>query len=89
MPVKGIFYYFTNFLEVLETEGNKVMTVFDVDENCETKRKVSLSDVAQFCTRHRHLAENMKETIQFDHLTDESFGKRNDDICSAPGFGKV
>ena len=94
------------------------MTVFDVDQDCETTRKVSLIDVAQFCTGSRHLTGDMKETIQFDHLTDESFGKRIeantcsqiltfpvtkrystsadlfianicDDICSAPGFGKV
>ena len=115
---EDIFYYFTNFLEVLETERSKIMTMFDVDENRETTRKVSLSDVAQFCTRSRHLTGDMKGTIQFDHLTDKSFGKRIeastcsqiltfpvtkrystsadlfitnfcDDICSAPGFGKV
>ena len=51
------------------------MTVFDVDENRETTRKVSLSDVAQFSTGSRHLTGDMKGTIQFDHLTDESFGK--------------
>ena len=50
------------------------MTVFDVDENRETTRKVSLSDVAQFSTGS-HLTGDMKGTIQFDHLTDESFGK--------------
>ena len=115
---EDLFYYFINFLEVLETEGSKVMTVFDVDENRDTTRKVSLSDVALFCTGSRHLTEDMKGTIQFDHLPDESFGKRIeantcsqnltfpvtkqysvsadlfisnfcDDICSAPGFGKV
>ena len=47
---EDIFYYSTNFLEVLETKGSKVMTVFDKDENRGTTRKVSLSDVAQFCT---------------------------------------
>ena len=116
---EDIFYYFTNFLEVLETEGSKIMTVFDVDENRETTRKVSLSDVAQFWTGFRHLTGDMKGTIQFDnHPTDKSFGKRIEastcsqiltfpvarrystsadlfitnfwnDICSAPGFGKV
>ena len=54
------------------------MTVFDVDENREATRKVSLSDVAQFCTGSRHLTVDMKGTIQFDHLTDENFGKRNE-----------
>ena len=73
---ENIFYYFTNFLEVLETEESKVMTVFDVDENFETTRKVSLSDVAQFCNGSRHLTGDMKGTIQFDHLTDEGFWKR-------------
>ena len=47
---EDIFYYSTNFLEVLETKGSKVMTVFDEDENRGTTRKVSLSDVAQVCT---------------------------------------
>ena len=73
---EDIFHYFTNFLEALETEGSKVMTVFDVNENREITRKVSLSDVAQFCTGSRHLTGDMKGTIQFGHLTDESFGKR-------------
>ena len=73
---EDIFYYFTNFLEVLETEGSKVITVFDVDENREIIRKVSLRDVAQFCSDSRHLTGDMKITIQFDHLADESFGKR-------------
>ena len=73
---EDILYYFTNFLEVLETEGSKVMTVFDVDENRETTRKVSLSDVALSCAGSRHLTEDIKGTIQFDHLPDESFGKR-------------
>ena len=50
--------------------------MFDVDENREITRKVSLSDVAQFCTEFCHLTGDMKRTIQFDHLTDESFGKR-------------
>ena len=52
------------------------MTMFDVDENRETTRKVSPSDVALSCTGSRHLTEDMKGTIQFDHLPDESFGKR-------------
>ena len=52
------------------------MAMFDVDENRETTRKVSLSDIAQFCTGSRHLTGYMKGTIQFDYLTDESFGKR-------------
>ena len=115
---EDIFYYFTNFLEVLETEGSKVMTVFDVDENREATRKVSLNYVAELRTGSCHLTVNMKGTIQFDHLTDECFAKiieanscsqiltfpvtkRNstsadlfitnfcDDVCSAPGFGKV
>ena len=60
---EDIFYFFTNFLEVLETEGSKVMTVFDVDENREITRKVSLSDVAQFCTGSRHLTGDMKGII--------------------------
>ena len=72
---EDIFYYFTNFLEVLETEWSKVMTVFNVDENREITRKVSLSDVAQFCTGSRHLTGDLKGTTQFDHLTDENFGK--------------
>ena len=33
---EDIFYCFTNFAEVLETEGSKVMTVCDVDDNCES-----------------------------------------------------
>ena len=52
------------------------MTVFDVDENREITRKVSLSDVTQFCSGSHHLTGDMKVTIQFDHLADESFGKR-------------
>ena len=115
---EDIFYYFTNFFEVLETEEGKVMTVFDADENRETTRKMSLSDVAQFCTGSRRLTGDMKGTIQFEHLTNESFAKRieantysqiltfpvtkrysasfdllitnfRENICSAPGFGKV
>ena len=64
------------FFEVLETEGSKVMALFDVDENRETTRKVSFSDVAQFSTESLHLTGQMKATIQFDHLTYETFGKR-------------
>ena len=52
---EDIFYYFVNFLEVLETEWSKVMAMFDVDENRETTRKVFLTDIAQFCTGARHL----------------------------------
>ena len=52
------------------------MAVFDVNENREITREVSLSDVAQFCTGSRHLTGDMKGTIEFGHLTDESFGKR-------------
>ena len=80
---EDIFCYLTNFLEVLETEGSKVLTAFGVDKIRETTRKVSLSDVAQFCTGSCHLTGYMKGPIQFDHLTDESFGKRIEaDICS-------
>ena len=52
------------------------MTAFGVDKNRETTSKVSLSDVAQFCTGFRHLTGYMKGSIPFDHLTDKSFGKR-------------
>ena len=52
------------------------MTVFDVDDNRETTRKLSLSDIAQFCTGSRHPTGDMKIAFQFEYLTDESFGKR-------------
>ena len=59
------------------------MTVFDVDDNCETTRKVSLSDIAQFCTGSRHPTGDMKIAFQFEYLTDESFGKRMEaNTCS-------
>ena len=73
---EDIFYYFTNIFEVLETEGSKVMTVFDVDENREITRKVTLSDVAQFWTGSSHLTRDMKGTIKFDLLTEKNFGKK-------------
>ena len=59
------------------------MTVFDVDGNREITRKLSLSDIAQFCTGSRHPTGDMKIAFQFEYLTDESFGKRMEaNTCS-------
>ena len=78
---EDIYYNWTNFLESLETDGERKLTVTHVDEDgneTQKERKILLSDVIRFLTGSKFALPSMlgKGKISFQHVVEGNFGKR-------------